>query len=61
MAHANNPPGSGFASLDGGGWIVLEALSLDKTQKYMDGVDIMLSIIYLYIWEKEIESQEDQH
>ena len=61
MAHANNLPGSGFASLDGGRWIVLEALSLDKTQKYMDGVDIMLSIIYLYIWEKEIESQEDQH
>ena len=61
MAHANNLPGSGFDSMDGGGWIVLEASSLDKTQKYTDGVDIMLSIIYLYIWEKGIESQEDQH
>ena len=42
-----NPPGSGFDSLDGGRWIVLEASSLDKTQKYTDGVDIMWERIYL--------------
>ena len=30
-----------------GGWIVLEASSLDKTQKYTDGVDIMWERIYL--------------
>ena len=42
-----NPPGGGFDSMDGGGWIVLEALTLDKTQKYTDGVDIMWERIYL--------------
>lgn len=61
MAHANNLPGSDFDWLDGGRWIVLEASSLDKTQKYTGLLDIMLSIIYLYMWEKGIESQEGQH
>ena len=42
-----NPPGSGFDHADGGRWIVLEASSLDKTQKYTDGVDIMWERIYL--------------
>ena len=44
-------PGVALIRWTGGGWIVLEALSLDKTQKYTDGVDIMRSRIYLYMRE----------
>ena len=40
-------PGVALLRWTGAGWIVLEALSLDKTQKYMDGVDIMWERIYL--------------